>query len=197
MARALEGVSKAVSVFGSARSKAGSRYYQQAHDVCKMLAEQGYAIITGGGPGIMEAANRGAKAGGGLSIGLNIVLPEEQQANAFLDAQYRCNYFFVRKMMFAKYAQAFLIFPGGYGTMDELFESVTLRQTGKLKDFPVILYGTEYWSPMVKWMRETMHASGCINDADLRLLAITDDPECVGRWLEEASTGHCHMDGGL
>lgn len=197
MTRALEGSEKVVAVFGSARQDVSSPYYQQAHTTCQLLAQQGYAIVTGGGPGIMEAANRGARDGGGLSIGLNIHLPHEQKPNAFLDAQHECMYFFVRKMMFAKYAHGFIIFPGGFGTMDELFESLTLIQTGKLIDFPVILFGTQYWTPLVDWMRGTMAVEGCIDDSDLRRLALTDDPSTAARWLDEANQGMCHFDGGI
>ena len=197
MARALDGSQKVVAVFGSARTSETDDYYQQARFTCRRLAEKGFAILTGGGPGIMEAANRGAREGGGLSIGLNIDLSREQQPNPYLDARHQCMYFFVRKMMFAKYARGFIIFPGGYGTMDELFESMTLIQTGKLANFPVILFGSQYWDQLISWMRHKMLAEGCIDDEDLSRLALTDDPKTVLRWLEEAVHGKCDLDGGL
>jgi uncharacterized protein (TIGR00730 family) len=197
MTRALEGSRKVVAVFGSARTSQTDEYCQQARVTCRQLAEEGYAILTGGGPGIMEAANRGAREGGGLSIGLNIHLSREQQPNPYLDARHQCMYFFVRKMMFAKYAHGFIIFPGGYGTMDELFESVTLIQTGKLANFPVILFGSRYWDDLIKWMRQRMLADGCIDTEDMSRLALTDDPATVVRWLEDANKGKCDMGGGL
>lgn len=197
MARALEGSEKVIAVFGSSRKDESDQYYQLARTTCRLLAEARFAIVTGGGPGMMEAANRGAREGGGLSIGMNIHLAHEQKPNRFLDAQHECMYFFVRKMMFAKYAHGFIIFPGGYGTMDELFESLTLIQTGKLANFPVILFGTRYWTPLINWMRNTMSAEGCIGEEDLRRLALTDDPTTAARWLEDASRGECHLDGGL
>jgi len=197
MARSLEDSERVVAVFGSARKSESDPYCEQAREVCGELGSKGFTIITGGGPGIMEAANRGAQEGGGLSIGMNIHLHHEQQPNPYLDAQHECMYFFVRKMMFAKYAHGFVIFPGGYGTMDELFESLTLIQTGKLANFPVILFGTSYWTPLIDWMHKTMFADGCIDNQDLRRLAITDDPATAVRWLEEARKGECHLDGGI
>ena len=137
------------------------------------------------------------REGGGLSIGMNIQLHHEQQPNPYLDAHHECMYFFVRKMMFAKYAHGFIIFPGGYGTMDELFEALTLIQTGKLENFPVILFGRRYWEPLVMWLRDVMLAHGCIDPADLQRIALTDDPATAARWLEEASQGRCHLNGGL
>lgn len=197
MARALANRDRVVAVFGSLRKKPDDRYYDAARHTCRLLARNGYAVITGGGPGLMEAANRGAQEGGGLSVGLNIHLPQEQVPNPFLDVAYECKYFFVRKMMFAKYAHGFIIFPGGFGTLDELFESLTLIQTGKLEDFPVILFGTDYWQPMVDWFRTHMKPEGCIGDADLQLLNVTDDPQTVLRWLEESYVGHPALNGGL
>jgi uncharacterized protein (TIGR00730 family) len=197
MARAVENRDKVVAVFGSARLSDSHPHYERARATCRLLGEAGFAVVTGGGPGIMEAANRGAQEGQSLSIGMNIHLQHEQQPNAFLDAQHECMYFFVRKMMFAKYSHGFLIFPGGFGTMDELFEALTLIQTSKLANFPVILFGVEYWLPMVHWLRDTMLQSGCISVEDLQHLALTDDAEQVVDWLNDAYHGNCHLNGGL
>lgn len=197
MARAVEGRTRVVSVFGSTRLDEHHRYYRAAVETCRLLAHQGWCIVTGGGPGIMEAANRGAREGHGLSIGLNIELPREQRPNDFLDVAYECKYFFVRKMMFAKYSHGFVIFPGGYGTLDELFESVTLIQTGKLANFPVILFGSDYWKPLLQWLRRSVHATGCIDDDDLAMLNVTDEPSQVATWLAECERGKCYLNGGL
>jgi len=197
MARALAGWDRVVAVFGSSRKREGDRYYEQARETCRLLAQRRFAIVTGGGPGIMEAANRGAKEGGTLSVGLNIHLPDEQALNPYVDVAYECRYFFVRKMMFAKYAHGFVIFPGGFGTMDELFESLTLIQTGKLANFPVILFGSDYWMPLVHWLRDKMLAEGCIEASELRLLALTDEPATVASWMEECEEDRCYMNGGL
>ncbi|HET9757404.1 MAG TPA: TIGR00730 family Rossman fold protein [Candidatus Limnocylindrales bacterium] len=174
---ALAGVGPAVSVFGSARTKPDHRYYRQARELGRRLAEAGYAVITGGGPGIMEAANRGCQDGGGLSVGCNIELPMEQGLNQYVDLGVEFRYFFARKVMFVKYADAFVIFPGGYGTLDELFEALTLIQTKKVQDFPVILMGTDYWTGMVEWIRDSLLAEAAINPEDVDLLRLTDDPE--------------------
>ncbi len=197
MARALEGCERVVAVFGSARLPESDEYYQMARTTCRMLSENGFAIVTGGGPSLMEAANRGAREGGGISIGMNIQLRHEQLPNPYLDAHHECMYFFVRKMMFAKYAHGFIIFPGGYGTLDELFEALTLIQTGKLENFPVVLFGHNYSAPLVQWMRDVMLARGCIDDEDLTRIALTDDPATAVRWLQEANLGQCHMNGGV
>jgi uncharacterized protein (TIGR00730 family) len=173
---ALAGVGPAVSVFGSARTKESHRYYGMARELGAMLAKQGYAVITGGGPGIMAAANRGAQEGGGLSVGCNIELPMEQGLNPYVDLGVEFRYFFARKVMFVKYADAFVIFPGGYGTLDELFEALTLIQTKKVQDFPVILMGTDYWAGMVDWIRGTLLKEAAINPGDVDLLRLTDDP---------------------
>jgi len=165
-----------VSVFGSARTRPGDPYYQAAHDVGRLLAEQGIPVITGGGPGIMEAANHGAHAGGGMSIGCNIELPFEQGSNPFLTRSINFRFFFVRKTMFVKYAAAFIVFPGGFGTMDELFESLTLIQTGKIKDFPVVLFGSEYWGGLTDWLKNTVARQGKVDDEDLLRYYVTDDP---------------------
>jgi uncharacterized protein (TIGR00730 family) len=150
--------------------------YQAARETARLLAEAGYAVITGGGPGIMEAANKGAREGNALSIGCAIELPVEQGLNAYVDLPVNFRFFFVRKTMFVKYAQAFLIFPGGFGTMDELFESLTLIQTHKVHNFPVILFGSTYWSGLLDWMRSVMLAEAKISASDLDLLMVTDSP---------------------
>jgi uncharacterized protein (TIGR00730 family) len=181
---ALAAVGPAVSVFGSARTKPANRYYKLARQLGTMLAEHGYAVITGGGPGIMAAANRGAQEGGGLSVGCNIELPHEQGLNPYVDLGIEFRYFFARKVMFVKYADAFVIFPGGYGTLDELFEALTLIQTKKVEDFPVILVGTEYWTGMVDWVRATLLKEAAINAADVDLLRLTDDPAEVLEIIE-------------
>ena len=173
---ALAAVGPAVSVFGSARTKETSRYYKMARELGTLLAKQGYAVITGGGPGIMAAANRGAQEGGGLSVGCNIELPLEQGLNPYVDLGVEFRYFFARKVMFVKYADAFVIFPGGYGTLDELFEALTLIQTKKVQDFPVILMGSDYWSGMIDWIRATLLGEAAINAEDVDLLRLTDDP---------------------
>lgn len=191
---ALAQLGPAVTLFGSARTKAEDPFYQAAVETSRLLAEAGLAIITGGGPGIMEAGNQGAKLGGGVSVGLNIELPFEQHLNPYLDISVTFHYFFARKVMFVKYAQAFVIFPGGFGTLDELFEALTLIQTGKIYNFPVILFGSDYWSGLLNWLKETVMPGGKIATADLNLLTVTDSPEEVrqqvtramieGGWLE-------------
>src|SRR5690242_13934275 len=164
----------AVTLFGSARVKPDDPMYQASTEVAQLLGKAGFAIITGGGPGIMEAANRGAQSVGTQSIGLNVELPFEQGVNAFVDTGIEFRYFFVRKTMFVKYAQAFVIFPGGFGTLDELFEALTLIQTGKVQNFPIILFGSAYWSGLLDWLRATMLAEGKIAAADLDLMVVTD-----------------------
>ena len=176
---ALAAVGPAVTIFGSARAKPDSPDYELARGIAKRLAERGFAIITGGGPGIMEAANRGCQEGGGLSIGCNIELPHEQGVNPYVDLGVEFKYFFARKTMFVKYADAFVILPGGFGTLDELFESLTLIQTGKIRDFPVVLVGTAYWQGMLDWMRNVQLPAGVVSEADLDLLKLTDDPDEV------------------
>ena len=170
----LADVGAAVTVFGSARCKPDDPMYANAVELSRKLAEQGFAIITGGGPGIMEAANKGAKEGGGLSIGCNIELPFEQGTNEYVDIAINFRYFFVRKTMFVKYSEGFVIFPGGFGTMDELFEALTLIQTGKVENFPLILFGSEYWQGLLTWIKGTMLPSGKISPDDLKLLVVTD-----------------------
>ena len=172
---ALAGIGPAVSVFGSARIGRSDPSYRVARRLARKLAKHGYAIITGGGPGIMEAANRGARDGGGVSVGCNIELPFEQGLNEFVTLGMEFRYFFVRKTMFVKYAEAFCIFPGGFGTLDELFEALTLIQTGKVQHFPVVLFGTAYWKGMLNWMRATPLKEGKISPEDLTIFTVTDD----------------------
>ncbi|GLZ81861.1 cytokinin riboside 5'-monophosphate phosphoribohydrolase [Actinorhabdospora filicis] len=171
----LSDVGSAVAVFGSARTKQGSEGYLLAERVGAALAAEGYAVITGGGPGVMEAANKGASEAGGESIGLGIELPFEQGVNDYVDIGLDFRYFFVRKTMFVKYAQAFIVLPGGFGTMDELFEALTLVQTKKVTQFPVVLMGTEYWGGLVDWMRDRMLEDGMVNAQDIDMLLVTDD----------------------
>jgi uncharacterized protein (TIGR00730 family) len=166
---------RAVSVFGSARTPRDHPHYAAGVQIGAALSEAGYAVITGGGPGAMEAANRGASEAGGLSVGLGIELPFEQELNEWVDVGIAFRYFFVRKTMFVKYAQAFVILPGGFGTLDELFESLTLVQTRKVTRFPVILYGSGYWSGLVDWIRSTMLEQGTISPGDMDLFTVTDD----------------------
>ena len=172
-------VGLAVTVFGSARIKADSPYYAAAREVGAGIARRGYAVITGGGPGIMEAANRGANEAGGLSIGCNIELPHEQSPNPYANLSIDFRYFFVRKTMFVKYSEAFVVFPGGFGTMDELFESLTLIQTGKVKRFPVVLYGSRYWGGLLDWIRETLLREGMVSADDLALVQVVDTTDEV------------------
>ena len=176
---ALNGVGPAVSVFGSARLRPGSEYYNKCLKVTESLAKSGFTVISGGGPGIMEAANKGAQNGNGTSVGLNIELPMEQSANTFQDIKVEFRYFFVRKLMFVKYAVGYVIFPGGFGTMDELFEALTLIQTKKIRSFPVILVGRQYWAGLVDWMRATVLAQGNIEAGDLDLFHVVEEPEEV------------------
>ncbi|HEY8171299.1 MAG TPA: TIGR00730 family Rossman fold protein [Candidatus Limnocylindria bacterium] len=172
---ALADIGPAVSIFGSARVGRRNRYYGAARRLAAALARDGFAIITGGGPGIMEAANRGAQEGGGLSIGCNIELPFEQGLNEYVDLGMEFRYFFVRKVMFVKYASGFVIFPGGFGTLDELFEALTLIQTGKVEHFPVVLYGTDYWEGMMEWIREKPLYEEKVSPEDLDLVTVTSD----------------------
>ncbi len=185
---ALAGLPPAITIFGSARTKPGEPHYEAAVKVSRMLAEAGFAIITGGGPGIMEAGNKGAYEADVLSVGLNIELPFEQHLNPYVDVSVDYRYFFVRKTMLVKYAQGFVIFPGGFGTMDELFEALTLVQTGKISDFPVVLYDTAYWQGLIDWLRNTMLAQGRISAPDLDLLVVTDDPQVVVDTIVECLT---------
>lgn len=180
---ALSRVGPAVSLFGSARTVPDDPYYEAARQTARLLAEAGLAVISGGGPGIMEAANRGAKEAGGQSVGLNIELPMEQTPNPYQTLALDFHYFFVRKMMFVKYSIAFAIFPGGFGTMDELFESLTLAQTDKIEHFPIVLYGSAFWGGMIDWMRDTMLTTGTISPEDLDVFHVTDDPQDAARYI--------------
>ena len=182
----LADVSDGVTIFGSARTQAADPHYLKAVQTAMLLAKAGIPVITGGGPGIMEAANKGAMEGGGLSIGCNIELPFEQGSNAYLSRSLNFKFFFVRKTMFVKYATAFIVFPGGYGTLDELFEALTLIQTGKVKHFPVILFGSAYWAGLVDWLTRTVAEERKINPTDLLLFRVTDDPEEAARIVIEA-----------
>ena len=169
----------AVTLFGSARTRPGQPQYETCVEVARLLGEAGLTIITGGGPGMMEAGNKGARQAGARSVGLNIELPFEQGGNPYVDVAIDFSYFFVRKTMFVKYAEAFVIFPGGFGTMDELFEALTLIQTGKIRNFPVILFDSSYWQGLVDWLRGTMLAEGKISARDLDLFLVTDSPQAV------------------
>ncbi|HEX6714089.1 MAG TPA: TIGR00730 family Rossman fold protein [Thermoleophilaceae bacterium] len=175
----LSDVECAVSVFGSARVPEGDPQYELARSVARELSRDGMQIITGGGPGLMEAANRGAKEGGSLSIGLNIELPFEQHENPYLDVEMTCHYFFTRKLFFVRYAIGFVVFPGGFGTLDELFEALTLSQTGKTRHFPIVLVGSDYWSGLVDWLRERVVGEGKIAPADLDLFEVCDNPKDI------------------
>jgi uncharacterized protein (TIGR00730 family) len=170
-------ITRGVSIFGSARTHPDDPQYQAAQEVARLLAEAGFAIITGAGPGIMEAANKGAKQGGGQSIGCNIELPFEQGANPYVDTLVNFRYFFVRKTMFIKYSNAFIIFPGGYGTLDEAFEALTLIQTGKIYQFPVIMFGRHYWAGLIRWIQSRVLSEAKISPGDLDLILLTDDPK--------------------
>ncbi len=171
---ALAELGTAVTIFGSARVKPGDVQYETAVVVARKLGEAGFNIITGGGPGIMEAANKGAREAGVTSVGLNIQLPFEQKINPYVDIDKEFRYFFTRKVMLVKYASAIVVFPGGFGTMDEMFEALTLIQTGKIKNFPVVLFGSNYWGGLIDWLRNTMSAEGKISPADLELFQLTD-----------------------
>ncbi|BCL79392.1 LOG family protein [Ktedonobacteria bacterium brp13] len=166
-----------IAMFGSARTKREDPYYKVATETARLLASAGFGIITGGGPGIMEAANKGAQEGGNLSIGCNIELPFEQFSNKYLDVSLDFRYFFVRKTLFVKYSSGFVIFPGGFGTMDELFEALTLIQTKKVSNFPVILFGSQYWGGLINWLRDTMLQQENVSPGDLDLLQLSDDPQ--------------------
>ena len=176
---ALAGVERGVSIFGSARMRPDHPAYALARDTAERLGEAGFAVITGGGPGIMEAANRGAQEAGATSVGLNIELPFEQGANAFQDINLRFHYFFTRKVMFVRYATAFVVFPGGFGTLDELFEALLLIQTDKIRHFPVVLMQADFWAGLVAWLRDRVAAEGLIAPTDLDLFTTTDDPDEV------------------
>ena len=183
----LSAVGPCVSIFGSARTKPDNPHYQLGVDVARAIAEKGYGIITGGGPGIMEAGNKGAQLANGVSVGLNIHLPFEQSSNPYIDPEHNLNfeYFFVRKVMFVKFAQAFVVLPGGVGTLDELFEALTLVQTNKIKKIPIILVQTTFWSGLVDWIKNTLVAEGMIHADDLNLIHLVDSKEDVLTLLDE------------
>src|SRR5258706_5118448 len=183
----LSKIGPCVSVFGSARSKEENKYYGLAEDLAYKLTKDGYGIITGGGHGIMEAANKGAQRAGGKSVGLNIELPFEQKPDDFIDSDklINFNYFFVRKLMFIKYAQGFVVLPGGFGTMDELFEAITLIQTGKIGRFPIVLVGTEYWSGLMKWIKEKLITEKNVDEDDLNLFRIFDTADDSVKYINE------------
>ena len=183
---ALAGVRRGVSIFGSARTAPDDPMYQAAEETGRLLAEAGFTVVTGAGPGVMEAANKGAKAGGGHSVGCNIELPFEQGANPYVDTLVNFRYFFVRKTMFVKYSNAFVIFPGGFGTLDEMFEAITLIQTGKIYQFPVILFGRAYWAGLVRWLQSRVLLERKISSGDLDLLIMTDDPREVVQTIAQS-----------
>jgi uncharacterized protein (TIGR00730 family) len=190
----LSKIGPCVSVFGSARTKPGDTYYELAVDVCRALGNNGFGVITGGGPGIMEAGNKGAMEVGAHSVGLNIELPFEQSSNAFIDAHHNIDfdYFFVRKVMFVKYAQGFVVMPGGFGTLDELFEALTLIQTLKIDRFPIILVGTKFWGGLMDWIKDTLVSYGYISPEDLDLFAVVDTADEVVEHLENFYSKYFH-----
>jgi uncharacterized protein (TIGR00730 family) len=185
--RALAHVGAAASFFGSARTPPDDPEYALARETARMIGDEGMAVITGGGPGVMEAANRGARDAGALSIGLGIELPFEQALNGHLDIALEFHYFFARKIMFVRYASGFVVFPGGFGTLDELFESLTLIQTGKVTNFPVVLVGTDYWCELFEWLRNRVLGEGKISPHDMDLVTVTDDPAEVRERLMSAA----------
>ena len=181
----LSDITHAVSIFGSARVSPGDGYYQKTENLARLLAESGFNVITGGGPGIMEAANKGAAEGGGKSVGMNIRLPFEQKPNPYANISIDYKYFFIRKVMFVKYAMAYVILPGGFGTMDELFEALTLIQTKRIRSFPVILMGSEYWGGLINWLKDTMLGNGMISLEDMDLFSVIDDPQAIVRHIRK------------
>jgi len=186
--RALHFVGPCVTVFGSARFGESHPYYAMARETGELLARSGFTVMTGGGPGIMEAANRGAREAGGRSIGCNIELPQEQHENAYLDRFVTFRYFFVRKVMLVKYSYAFIACPGGFGTLDEIFETATLIQTGKIRNFPLVLMGRSYWQPLIDFMRGSLLAAHCIDEADIARFLLTDDPAEAARHVLDVAT---------
>ncbi|HNZ11340.1 MAG: LOG family protein ORF6 in fasciation locus [Deltaproteobacteria bacterium ADurb.Bin151] len=181
----LSNVHNAVTIFGSARLKPDDPYYQMAERLGMLLAQEGFAVITGGGPGIMEAGNKGAAEAGGMSVGMNIKLPFEQKPNPYANLQLDYKYFFIRKVMFIKYAVAYVIMPGGYGTMDEFFEALTLIQTKRVRSFPVILMGKEYWKGLLDWLKDSMVQRNMILPFDLEMIQLIDEPEEVVRHIKK------------
>ncbi|MBT7085035.1 MAG: TIGR00730 family Rossman fold protein [Desulfobacterales bacterium] len=183
---ALHDLGPAVSIFGSARTKPENPIYKKTEEIAALLVNNGYGVITGGGGGIMEAANKGAAESGGKSVGLNIILPFEQQPNKYSNIQLEFKYFFIRKVMFVKYAQAYIIMPGGFGTLDELFEAVTLIQTHRIMPLPVFLFGTDYWGGLVEWIKASLLEKEMISPEDLSILHVTDDPEEIVSTIKKA-----------
>jgi uncharacterized protein (TIGR00730 family) len=183
-------IQPAVAVFGSARTKTGHQYYKLTRKLAGELTREGFTVVTGGGPGLMEAANRGAGEAGGRSVGLNIDLPREQTPNPYATLSMNFRYFFCRKVMFVKYASGFVIMPGGFGTMDELFESLTLAQTHRIKPFPIVLMGRSYWQGLVRWLKSTMLAGGCISPDDLDLFTVTDSVDVAVQKIVEYRDNH-------
>ena len=175
----LSRIGKAVSIFGSSRTKPDTKYYKLAEEIAYLLSKEGYAVITGSGPGLMEAANKGARRAKGQSIGLNIQIPSQQKANKYVDMLLDFRYFFVRKVMFVKYAKAFVILPGGYGTLDEFTEAINLIQTERIPKFPVVLFDSEYWKGMVEWLKDKVVASGCIAKEELNIFTVVNEPKEV------------------
>jgi uncharacterized protein (TIGR00730 family) len=184
---ALRDIDEGVSIFGSARVEEGHRWYELARETAACLTHHGYSVITGGGPGLMEAANRGASEAGGLSVGLNIELPHEQSINPYVNRQYQFHYFFARKLMFVRYARAFVIMPGGFGTLDELFEALTLIQTHRIYHFPVILVGSDFWDPLLEWIDRALEDQGLISPGDKELLVVADEPHHVCKHVMRAA----------
>ena len=182
---ALNEIGPAVSIFGSSRMQPGSFYYEKAVELGKKLSDTGFVVITGGGPGIMEGANKGASLGKGKSVGLNIEIPSEQAANKYQDISISFRYFFIRKLMFVKYANAFIIFPGGFGTLDELFEALTLSQTKKIGTFPIILFGKDYWKGLIDWFKSTLITNNTISPGDLGLMSLVDSVDEACHILSE------------
>ena len=182
---ALSEMGNAVTIFGSARVQPNNPYYKKAEYLAHRLAEEGFSVITGGGPGIMEAGNRGAAEAGGKSVGMNIHLPFEQKPNPYANINIEYNYFFIRKVMFVKYAMAYVVLPGGFGTLDELFEALTLIQTRRIKSFPVILMGSEFWQGIIDWLKSTVLREGNISQDDLAIIEIIDDPEEVVKYIKK------------
>ncbi len=191
----LDRVVPAVSIFGSSRIGKNNGYYKDVMKISELLSIKGFSIISGGGPGLMEAANKGAKKGKGLSIGLNIELPEEQAPNRYQDISLEFRYFFCRKMMFVKYSCGYVIMPGGFGTLDELFEALTLIQTKKIRRFPLILYGSKFWGGMLDWISKDLLSNGTIDKEDIKILQLVDDPEEAVSIIEESFKGQKRADG--